>query len=353
MIVPKSGAADRTGANRDTSETGQTPLDPASLAARLKPFAVPQRKRSIGQLSLTAGAFVVAWLASWAALGIGYWLTLLLTLVAAGLVVRLFAIQHDCGHGSYFRSRRANDVVGMILGVMTLTPYHYWRWAHGVHHATSGNLDRRGVGDITTLTVREYRDLRPWRRLAYRLYRHPLVLFGIGPVYVFGLKHRVPFDLPLSYRGQWISVMFTNAAIATLALVMGMAVGFAEFAMVHLPIMVAASVAGVWMFFVQHQFDGAYWRRGKTWNVHQSAYEGSSYYDLPPLLGWVTANLGLHHVHHLCATVPNYRLRECMKALPELFEVPRLTLVQSVRCARLALWDEEREKLVGFCAKDI
>jgi omega-6 fatty acid desaturase (delta-12 desaturase) len=278
----------------------------------------------------------------------GYWLTLLLAVPAAGLVVRLFMIQHDCGHGAFFRSRAANDMIGRMIGVLTLTPYAQWRKAHAIHHATSGNLDRRGIGDVDVLTVREYLALPPWRRLAYRLYRHPLVFFGIGPTYLFVLKHRFPLKLRRGRGEELASVMATNAAVAA-AVVLGMALfGVGEFLLVQAPVTVLASSVGVWLFYVQHQFEHTYWRREAEWNFHVAALRGSSHYHLPAVLRWFTANIGLHHVHHLCSRIPNYRLGECLAANPALDGIGRLNFMESLKCVRLTLWDEAQKRLVSF-----
>jgi len=295
----------------------------------------------------TAAILALLWLAMWNSLEYGYWLTLLLAVPAAGVLVRLFVIQHDCGHGSLFRSRFANDLAGRIIGVITLTPYDYWRRTHAAHHATSGNLDRRGVGDITTLTVGEYLALSRWGRLAYRLYRHPIVLFGIGPIYLFILKHRLPLDMPMR-SGVWRNLLATNVGIVALVVVLAMLVGPAEFLMVQLPIILFSSSTGVWLFYVQHQFEDAYWKRDCTWSFHLAALRGSSYYRLPRLLRWFTADIGLHHIHHLCSRIPNYRLQDCFDAHPELADAPRLTLAASLRCARLSLWDEATGRMIRF-----
>jgi omega-6 fatty acid desaturase (delta-12 desaturase) len=296
---------------------------------------------------VTGAALALLWLGMWVSLGHGYWITLLLAVPAAGFLVRLFIIQHDCGHGSLFRSRFANDLTGRIIGVFTLTPYDYWRRTHAAHHATSGNLDRRGVGDISTLTVREYLALSRWRRLAYRLYRHPLVLFGVGPIYLFILKHRLPLDMPLR-SGIWRNLFATNAGIVALIAVLAILVGPLALLKLHLPIVLLAASAGIWLFHVQHQFEDSYWQRDATWNFHQAALQGSSYYRLPRLLQWLTASIGLHHVHHLCSRIPNYRLQECLDENPELHQVRRVTLLQSLRCARLSLWSEEAGRMIRF-----
>jgi omega-6 fatty acid desaturase (delta-12 desaturase) len=323
-------------------------MEARGIAARLKAYAAPDGKRSTAQLLITVAAFLAFWAGMWVAHKHAYWLTLLLSVPAAIFMVRLFVIQHDCGHGSFFRSSLANNLLGRALGVITLTPYDYWRRAHASHHATSGNLDQRGIGDISTLTVAEYRSLGRWRRFAYRFYRHPLVMFGLGPIYLFVLKHRLPFDLPAMKKGPWLSVIVTNLAIATLMTALALAIGPVGLVKIQGPMILLASALGVWMFFVQHQFQDAHWRHDDDWDVHEAALLGSSYYALPRVLRWLTASIGLHHVHHLCSRIPNYRLQECVDQIPELGQARRLTMLQSIGCARLALWDEERGRMVRF-----
>ena len=282
------------------------------------------------------------------ALKFGYWYALLLAVPAAGFLVRLFMIQHDCGHGAFFRHRLTNDWVGRVIGVLTLTPYDLWRRTHAVHHASSGNLDRRGIGDIDTLTVREYRSLSRLGRLRYRLYRHPAVMFGLGPTYLFLLQHRLPVGFLRGGWQPWLSAMATNAAIATVVAVVIWFVGIGPFLLIHLPIMVLAASIGVWLFYVQHQFADTFWAENKNWTWHTAALHGSSHYDLPGVLRWFTANIGVHHVHHLCSQIPYYRLPDVLREHPELFATSRLTLLQSLRCVPLVLWDEGRRKLVSF-----
>jgi acyl-lipid omega-6 desaturase (Delta-12 desaturase) len=318
------------------------------LARRLQAYALPNAARSIAQLLVTAAALVMLWLGMWVSLGHGYWITLLLAVPAAGFLVRLFVLQHDCGHRSLFRSRLANDLTGRVLGVFTLTPYEYWRRAHAAHHASSGNLDRRGIGEITTLTVREYLGLSRWRRLVYWFYRHPLVLFGVGPPYLFVLKHRLPLDMPLLRSGAWRNLLATNLAIVGMMLTLSLLVGPMELLKLQLPIVLLAASAGVWLFYVQHQFEDSYWERNGRWSVHQAALQGSSYYSLPRLLQWLTASIGLHHIHHLCSRIPSYRLQECADENPELEQARRVTLGESLRCARLSLWDEEAGRMIRF-----
>jgi omega-6 fatty acid desaturase (delta-12 desaturase) len=323
-------------------------LDERRWIALLAPYREPRLARSVTELALTAVPFVALWLLMLLALRYSYWLSLLLALPAAGFLVRLFMIQHDCGHGSFFRRRSANDWLGRMLGVLTLTPYGYWRRTHAIHHATSGDLDRRGTGDIDTLTVREYQSLPAWRRGVYRLTRHPVVVLGLGPFYLFVLKHRLPVRLMRAGKDPWLSVMTTNLAIAVVVGLLVALLGVRDFLLVQAPVTLLASSAGVWLFYVQHQFEETYWARNADWSFQAGALHGSSHYDLPPVLRWFTANIGVHHVHHLSSRIPCYRLGEALRDHPELREVSRLTLKDSFSCLRLALWDEDRQRLVSF-----
>lgn len=306
-------------------------------------------KRSILQLVTTAAPFIglLAFMA-WASHD-HYWLTLLLAIPTAGLLVRLFIIQHDCGHGSFFKSRAVNDFVGRVLSVLTLTPYYSWRRGHAAHHASTGNLDRRGRGDVETLTVAEYQAWGPLRKLAYRLYRNPLVMVLLGAPINFILLQRLPLGHALRDHRSRRSILLLDL---TLLVVFGLPCalfGVLPVFGTYFPVMVIASWVGNWLFYVQHQFEGAHWEREGDWNFHVAALHGSSYFKLPPILQWFSGNIGLHHVHHLCSRVPNYRLQACLDAAPELDLVARLiTLRESVGCWRLALWDERRRVLVGF-----
>jgi omega-6 fatty acid desaturase (delta-12 desaturase) len=330
------------------SHSNSTPVAARKLAASLAKYREPNQLRSASEVVFTFGAFALLWFLMWAALGFGYWLTLILSVPAAGFLVRLFMIQHDCGHGSFFRRRSVNDWVGRAIGALTLTPYDVWRRSHAVHHAGSGNLERRGIGDISTLTVSEYLAKPRWRRLGYRLYRNPVVLFVLGPAYLFLLQQRLPLGLMRSGLQPWLSSMGTNAAIALVVTVMMWLVGVTPFLMVHLPVTLLAASIGVWLFYVQHQFEDTFWEKGDAWTVHQGALHGSSHYDLPPVLRWFTANIGVHHVHHLCSRIPYYRLPNVLRDHPELANVGRITLREGFACVNLVLWDEQSRRLISF-----
>jgi len=276
-----------------------------------------------------------------------YWVTLLIALPAAGLLVRTFIIMHDCAHGSFFRSKRANTIVGWITGVLTVTPFAQWRHAHALHHASSGDLARRGSGDVDTLTVREYESRSRWGRFKYRVVRNPFILFGIGPLH-FMITNRIPPKGTSLRDKQGRAVWSTNLALAVLITAISLLVDWRIIALTYLPAMYIATAAGIWLFYVQHQFEDTYWRDHETWDYATAAIRGSSYFRLPKVLDWFTGSIGFHHVHHLGPRIPNYRLEQAHRDNPMFHDVTTLTIAGSVHTLRLALWDEEREMLVSF-----
>ena len=325
----------------------------AGTASRWTPelskYRTSSNLRGSFELAITVIPFAIAWaLMYWAVSHRHIWLYALLVLPAAGFVVRLFLIQHDCGHHAFFASRTANDWVGRLISVLTVTPYDHWRRCHAIHHATHGNLGRRGVGDMDTLTVAEYLARPRWTRLRYRAYRHPLVMFGIGPLFVFVFQNRIPAGFIRNGWLPWVSTMGTNIAIAVACWLLISSVGLTPFLLVHVPVLLLGATAGVWLFYVQHQFEHSYWERREAWNFHEGAMHGSSHYDLPAILRWFSANIGVHHVHHLSSGIPYYRLPTVLREYPELKSVNRLTLLQSFKCVRLSLWDEETRRLISF-----
>jgi omega-6 fatty acid desaturase (delta-12 desaturase) len=318
-------------------------------AVVLKRYRQPSAARGTIELAITLVPFILVWTAMlFAVTSESHWLYALMILPAAGLLVRLFMIQHDCGHGSFFPSKAANDWTGRAIGVLTLTPYDHWRRSHAIHHATSGNLDRRGVGDIETLTVREYFARGRWARLQYRFYRHPVVMFGLGPLYLFVLQHRLPVGFMRKGWTPWASVMATNVGILAASALSVWAFGALPVLLVQAPLILIGASAGVWLFYVQHQFERTRWDGTDSWDVHEAALHGSSHYDLPIILRWFTANIGVHHVHHLSNRIPFYRLQDVLRDHPTLRDVSRVTLRQSLACVQLTLWDEDKRRLVSF-----
>jgi omega-6 fatty acid desaturase (delta-12 desaturase) len=328
--------------------TGNSTKPQIDWNAMLAPYRKPEAWRSIFQLANTLLPFAVLWaLALWS-LDVSYWLTLALTIPAAMLLVRLFMFQHDCGHMSFFRSQRACNAVGSVLGVLTLVPYAYWRKTHAIHHANSGNLEMRGFGDIDTLTVREYLSRSWFQRAFYRVYRNPLILLTIGPFQQFVVKHRFPTDLPRDWKREWKSVHRTNLALLSVIVAMGLLIGFDRFLMVQVPISLIAGSIGIYLFYVQHQYEDTYWRYREAWNYYEAGLEGASHLVMPKVLQWFTANIGLHHIHHVASRIPNYHLQRAFNENPPLQRVTQLTLPQSFKTLWLTLWDEDSNQLIGF-----
>ena len=309
-------------------------------------YQTPGVKPAVWQLVSTLVPLIVSFILMYWSLSVSYWLTLLLAIPAAGLTIRTFIIMHDCGHGSFLPSKTWNNVIGWITGILTTTPYAHWRREHAIHHATSGHLEQRGTGDISTMTVREYLGASRLRKFWYRIYRNPVILLGFGPAFLF-IKHRWPTRGIAGRKEVW-NVHLTNLALAALITTLSMLIGFREFMLIWLPIFLLSGSAGVWLFYVQHQFEDAYWRGGEDWDYATAAVYGSSYFRLPKVLQWFTGNIGFHHVHHLSPKIPNYRLEKCHRENPTFQKVVTLTLRESVRTLGLRLWDEESGRMVSF-----
>ncbi|MEX0690692.1 MAG: fatty acid desaturase [Gemmatimonadales bacterium] len=322
--------------------------DAKTLTNILAPYRTPAYRDAFTQLGSTAIGFAASWAAAYWALGVSYWLTLAFAVFGAGFTLRLFMIQHDCGHGAFFPSHALNDLFGAIIGIFTLMPYTYWRKTHAIHHKTSGDLDYRSFGDILTITVKEYQARPFWGRFRYRLYRHPFVLLIVGPIYQFVLKHRLPLDIPKNWVREWFSVVYTNLGLLAIAAIVWVTIGFKAFFLVQAPITLLSGMIGVFLFYVQHQFEDTYWREHPEWDFHAAGLQGSSYLVLPRVLQWFTANIGLHHIHHVNSRIPNYRLQKVWQEQPVFQHVTKITIWEGIKTLRLGLWDEDRGKLVSF-----
>jgi omega-6 fatty acid desaturase (delta-12 desaturase) len=279
-------------------------------------------------------------------LAVSWWITAPLAVLAGAFLVRAFIIFHDCGHGSFFKSRAANDFWGFLSGIVTFTPYYHWRWEHSLHHATSGDLDRRGTGDVWTLTVQEYLESSRGKRFAYRLARNPIVLFVLAPIFLFLIKHRIP--KANANRRERYSVYWMNLAILGVAVALSAVFGIKAYVLIQLTALMVAGSAGVWLFYVQHQFEGVYWERRDEWDYATAALQGSSFYKLPRVLQWFSGNIGFHHIHHLSPRIPNYNLEKCHRADPVFQTVKPVTLFSSFKALTFRLWDEQRRKLISY-----
>lgn len=320
-----------------------------NLRKQVAPFETSTTKESVWQILNTVVPFIILWYLTYSSLSVSYWLALVPAVIAAGFLVRVFIIFHDCTHHSFFKSRPANRVIGTITGVLTLFPFDQWGHDHSVHHATSGNLDKRGTGDIWTLTVDEYLAAPLKLRLAYRFYRNPFVMFVLGPIYVFLLKNR--FNRKGARQKERNNTYLTNILIASLAGLLCWAIGWQSFLLVQGTIFMISGAAGIWLFYVQHTFEDSYFEEDKDWEYVKAAVEGSSFYKLPKVMQWLTGNIGFHHVHHLSPRVPNYKLEEAHNNTAPLKNVPTITLMTSLKSLRFRLWDEENKNFVSF--KDI
>ena len=310
-------------------------------------YAYPETWRSVWQIINSVVPFLIGWYLMYRSLEVGYWLTLLLAVPTAGFMVRCFIIFHDCCHGSFFRSIKANDRLGLVLGVLVLTPFYQWKHSHAIHHATAGDLDRRGIGDVYTMTVEEYLAAPWYKKLGYRIMRSPFILFTVGAAFVFAVTHRF-FEKSAGPRER-SSVIWTNLAIAAVVGWLILEVGWAAFLLVQLPIMLIACGSGVWLFYVQHNFDPTYWERHAEWEFFNAGMDGSSFYKLPRLLQWFTGNIGFHHIHHLSPKIPNYKLEKCHNENPA-FQIQPLTVRHSLQSLFFRLWDEKEKMLVGWSA---
>jgi len=329
-----------------TKNKTDSQADTAAWREIVAKYQQPSLVRALWQIVNTLVPYGLLWYLMYLSLSVSYWLTLPLAALAGAFLVRIFIIFHDCGHGSFFKSRVANDVVGFIAGMFTFTPYYHWRWEHFIHHASAGDLDRRGAGDIWTLTVQEYLESSRGRRFAYRLARNPIVLFILAPLFLFVVRERFPSAR--AKKRDRHSVYWMNLALACMAVGLSALYGIKAYVLIQLTAMMVAGSAGVWLFYVQHQFEGVYWERGDDWDYTSAGLQGSSFYKLPKILQWFSGNIGYHHIHHLSPRIPNYNLERCHKADPLFQKVKPVTLFSSMKSFTFRLWDEQRKKLVGY-----
>jgi len=355
--MPQAFAAAHAAPRTRLPET--TPITSADKRAALKGQAMKlaqhcakyrgaDNRKAVVQLLTTVVPFVAIVTAMFLTVQQHYWATLLLSIPGGLLVVRFFIIQHDCGHGSFMSTNAANTWVGRAMSLITVTPYGLWRREHAQHHATSGHLEKRGVGDIDTLTVEEWKALSPLGKARYRLYRNPIFLFGVGVPFYFMIIQRFPWFHPYPARDTWKSVMGLNAGLVLFYGAIGAFTGYSNLFFVAWPLLHVASAVGGWLFFIQHQFEETVWEGSDDWTFQVAALYGSSYYALHPVLNWFTGSIGLHHIHHLNSMIPNYRLKDCLEASAELSTMNRITLWESLSCARLKLWDAQKRRLVTF-----
>ncbi len=329
-----------------SASTQATPgTDADGWKALVAAYQEPHLGRAVFQVVTTYGAYFGAWVAMWFALQVSIWLALPIAVVAAGLMIRMFILLHDCGHGSYFASKTANRILGAVTGLFTFTPYDHWRKEHAQHHRNAGDLDRRGVGDMWTMTVEEYLSASRWRRFAYRLSRNPLILFVIAPAGLMLVFQRFPSSWATGPERR--SVLWTNLGLLAYAGGMSLVFGIGPFLILQATTLAIAASVGVWLFYVQHQFEDVYWERGESWDFRDAALRGSSYLKLPRILQWFTGNIGFHHLHHLSPRIPNYYLEECHRSDPLFTAVKPVTIRSSLSALGMRLWDESSRRLVG------
>lgn len=312
----------------------------------LKNFEKPRLSKSLGQFLLTLFSylFLLSSMILILKMGLPYWIALIIAIPTAGFQVKLFIIMHDCGHQSYFKSKRANNAVGRLTALLTFTPYYSWRHDHAIHHATVSNLEKRGIGDIWTMTVEEYKKTGPWKRFFYRLFRNPLFLFTIAPVFQFLIGFRFPQRK--AGKKDNLSILFTDMSLAAVILAMHFTLGLGIYLMTILPVMALASSFGVWLFYVQHQFEDVYWDHDTQWDLEKAALDGSSYYKLPGILRWFSGNIGYHHIHHLNSHIPNYYLKKCHEKITELQQITPMNVRISLKSLFLNVWDEASGKML-------
>jgi len=306
----------------------------------------PDKLKSWWQVINSVGPYILLWVLMIKTIDISYWLTLLLSVFAAGFMVRIFIIFHDCGHGSFFKSQRMNKIIGIITGLIVFTPYHKWHHDHKIHHQTVGNLDKRGIGDVNTLTVEEYSGLTKWKKFAYRFYRNPFFLFGVAPILLFTIQHRFTKSY-MSLREKIYVHLTTLALIAIIATVV-MLIGWQTFLLIQLPILYIATVHGVWLFYVQHQYRDVLWEGEESWDYKTTALHGSSWFKLPPVLNWFTGNIGYHHIHHLSPRVPNYNLKRCHYENTLFHSVKPITFISAFESLLLRLYDAKKKRMIRF-----
>jgi len=312
----------------------------------IKKYNKPIISKSIWQIINSVIPYIILWVLMYYTIEYSYWITLGLSLFAAGFLIRIFIIFHDCVHGSFFKKKKHNTITGNILGLFAFTPFHRWQNDHLIHHNTVGNLDKRGTGDVKTLTVKEYLARSKWGRLKYRIYRHPIFLFGIAPLLQFALQYRfTKKSLSPKIKKQ---IHLTNLILIVIVTTLILTLGWKNYLLIQIPILYIATSHGIWLFYVQHQFENVIWRKEKQWDYKTMALEGSSYFKLPILLQWFTGNIGFHHIHHLSPIIPNYNLPKCHNENDLFRNIKPITFFTAFKSLRLRLWDEQRQRLINF-----